>query len=221
MSRNILWINPLGNAFADEAIATAIRALKAPDTVAEVVSLSTSPSPDDLEFRSYGAVCYGDMLRTVHHAGLAGFDAAVIGCFYDPIIDDLREASGEMIVVGPCQASLQVASTLANRWSVLVPGQKEVIQATDNAHRYGYGRQLASVRALDLGGDDLLGTTPQAVASLVRAGRAAVDGDFAEALIIGCTLGASLRQAVQAELPVPIIDCVEASFSSAEHLATG
>jgi len=80
-----MWINPIGRSYADESTAESIRAIKSKKTQVEVVSLSTSPSPNDLEYRSYATLSHGDMLRVVRYAAGENYDAVVIGCFYDPI----------------------------------------------------------------------------------------------------------------------------------------
>lgn len=43
-----------------------------------------------LECRSYMGLMMGDTVRAVRHAAQNGYDAMVIGCFYDPGIEDAR-----------------------------------------------------------------------------------------------------------------------------------
>ena len=215
----IMWVNPVGKPYADEAIAALIRDIKSADAEVDVVSLNTSPSPVDLEYRAYEALFYTDIIHLVRHAANNRYDAAVIGCFYDPILADAREISGEMIVIGPCQASIQIMANLCNRFSVIVGSQKEVNQMHDNIHHYGYGRQLASIRAMGLSTSDFMYNkqiTEQAV--LQHAGEA-IKHDFAEGIILGCTLEYGYCRRLQEQLYVPVVDCVYAAYKTAEHLA--
>lgn len=215
----IMWINPLGRPDDDEAIAALIKDIKSNETEVEVVSLDTSPSPIDLEYRTYEALFYTDIIHLVRYAANNHYDAAVLGCFYDPIIADAREISGEMIVIGPCQASIQIMANLCNRFSVIVGSQKEVNQMHDNIHQYGYGRQLASIRAMNLTTTDFLHNKQITEQAMLQHAGEAVKHDFAEGIILGCTLESGYHRKLQEQLDVPVVDCVYAAYKTAEHLA--
>ncbi|MDE0157482.1 MAG: aspartate/glutamate racemase family protein [Gammaproteobacteria bacterium] len=215
----IMWINPLGRPDDDEAIAALIKGIKSTETEVEVVSLDTSPSPIDLEYRTYEALFYTDIIHLVRYAANNHYDAAVLGCFYDPIIADAREISGEMIVIGPCQASIQIMANLCNRFSVIVGSQKEVNQMHDNIHQYGYGRQLASIRAMNLTTTDFLHNKQITEQAMLQHAGEAVKHDFAEGIILGCTLESGYHRKLQEQLDVPVVDCVYAAYKTAEHLA--
>ena len=215
----IIWVNPLGRPYADEAIAALIRDIKSAEAEVDVVSLNTSPSPVDLEYRAYEALFYTDIIRLVRHAANNHYDAAVIGCFYDPILADAREISGEMVVVGPCQASIQIMANLCNRFSVIVGSQKEVNQMHDNIHHYGYGRQLASIRAMGLTTTDFLHNKQLTEQAMLQHAGEAIKHDFAEGIILGCTLEFGFYRRLQEQLDVPVVDSVYAAYKTAEHLA--
>ena len=215
----IMWINPLGRPDDDEAIAALIKGIKSTETEVEVVSLDTSPSPIDLEYRTYEALFYTDIIHLVRYAANNHYDAAVLGCFYDPIIADAREISGEMIVIGPCQASIQIMANLCNRFSVIVGSQKEVNQMHDNIHHYGYGRQLASIRPMNLTTTDFLHNKQITEQAMLQHAGEAVKHDFAEGIILGCTLESGYHRKLQEQLDVPVVDCVYAAYKTAEHLA--
>lgn len=215
----IMWVNPVGKPYADEGIAALIRDIKSAQAEVDVVSLNTSPSPVDLEYRAYEALFYTDIIRLVRHAADNRYDAAVIGCFYDPILADAREISGEMVVIGPCQASIQITVNLCNRFSVIVGSQKEVNQMHDNIHHYGYGRQLASIRAMGLTTTDFLHNRQITEQAMLQHATEAITHDFAEGIILGCTLEYGFYRQLQAQLDVPVVDCVYAAYKTAEHLA--
>ena len=60
--------------------------------------------------------------------------------------------------------------------------------------------------------------TPQPTCDLlIAAGRQAIDEDFAESLILGCTLETGCYKEMEAELGVPVIDPSIAAFKAAEH----
>lgn len=47
----------------------------------------------------------------------------------------------------------------------------------------------------------------------------AINRDFAEGIVLGCTLEFGFYRKLQEQLGVPVIDSVYASFKTAEHLA--
>src|SRR5262245_25061483 len=105
------------------------RRYKLPGTEVHIASI---PGADgrfrNAEYRAYEAVMARGVVRAAQAAALERFDALAIGCFYDVALHDAREMSGEMIVTASCEASCEIASTLANRFGVIVGWQKWVHQ---------------------------------------------------------------------------------------------
>src|SRR5262249_7094275 len=120
------WINPVGTADSDKPIADLIAPIKRPDTRVEVVSLQLDYPLDNLEYRTYEALVTGDIVRVTRDAAENGFDGVIIGCFYDTALLAAREISGDAVVVGPAQASVEIARNLANKFSVIVGARKWV-----------------------------------------------------------------------------------------------
>ena len=87
----ILWINPVGTADFDAPIGEFLSGAKTPGTEIDVVSLPRGPL--HLEYHYYEALILADTLHEIRRAELAGYDAAVIGCFYDPGLREARELS--------------------------------------------------------------------------------------------------------------------------------
>ncbi len=150
MGKRILWVNTVGWDAYDAPIADVLAHVKEPGTEIEVVSLALQATLTHVEYRAYEAVTYGEIVRLAHDGGRRGLDAMVIGCFYDPAIKEAREVSGAMAVVGPCMAAVQLATTLAERFSVIVTRRKCIGQMVDRIHELGAGRHLASMRSLDI-----------------------------------------------------------------------
>ncbi|MBC6402926.1 MAG: hydantoin racemase [Hyphomonadaceae bacterium] len=215
----IMWINPLGYDAYDQPMADFIAGIKRDDTQVDVVSLDVPGSPNHLEYRTYEGLMLGDTIRATREAAVNDYDAVVIGCFYDPGIEDAREISGEAVVVAPCQASVQIAANLANRFSVIVGREKWVGQMTERVTTYGYRDKLASMRAINLGASELQTDCGLTISRIMEAGRRAIEEDGAEALLLGCTCNFGLYRDVQAELGVPVIDPICAAFKMAEDLA--
>ena len=215
----ILWVNPLGNDEHDRPMADYMATIKSAETRVDTMSFRMTASPNHLEYRTYEALIIGDTVRAARHAAQSNYDAMVIGCFYDPGLEDAREISGDTVVVAPCQASVQIAANLCNRFSVIVGRDKWVEQMTERVNTYGYGSRLASMRSIEIAAYHLQDDCALTVSRILDAGRKAIEEDKAEALILGCTCTFGLFEAVQKELGVPVIDPICAALKTAEHLA--
>lgn len=158
-------------------------------------------------------------IATARNCAVSGIDAMVIGCFYDPALEEAREISGSTVVVAPCEACLTIASSLANRFSILVGRHKWIEQMRDRVDRYGMTRRLASFRSLDMGVDKFQEDHAMTRGRIIEQARRAVEEDHAEAIILGCTIEFGFFQEVQREVGVPVIDAVVGPFKQAEHLA--
>src|SRR5262249_56666151 len=142
------------------------------------------------------------VVRATRAAAREGFDALAIGCFYDIALHDAREISGEMMVTASCEASCEIAATLANRFGIIVGRQKWVHQMQAIVHDYGHRNRLTGLYPVDLGVTDFQKDHAETSRRLIAAGRKAVEQDKAEALILGCTMGIGFYRAVEEALGV-------------------
>ncbi|EKU83613.1 aspartate/glutamate racemase family protein [Massilia timonae] len=215
----VRWVNPIGISTYDASMAQLLHSIKHPDTTVEVVSFDMSPSPTNLEYRTYESLIHERTVAMARDAEQSGVDAMIIGCFYDPALEAAREISGGMVVVAPCGACLQVASNLSNRFSIIVGREKWIEQMTERVRYYGMESRLASMRPLGLGVDDFQRDPEVTRRRIIEEARCAVEEDRAEAIILGCTIEYGFFQEVQDAVGVPVIDAVIASFKQAEHMA--
>jgi allantoin racemase len=196
-----------------------IKSIVNSNTQVEVVSLDNPVKMDNLEYRYYESLIWGDIARVAYDADTSDVDAMVIGCFYDPALEDCREICQNTIVVAPCQASMQVAANVANKFSVIVGQVKWIEQMTERAHRYGFQNYLASMRSVDIAANALQCDTEYTTKRILEEGRKAMEEDHAEALILGCTCNFGLAEKVQDILGIPVIDPLIAAVKMAESLA--
>lgn len=216
----ILWINPINVDAYDLPMGEFIDTIRLPNTEVEVISFSGNIPLNNLEYRTFEAMTVADTVRAARYAAEENFDAAVIGCFYDPALEDAREISGNALVIAPCQASVQLAANLANNFSVIIGQEKWRTQMSERIHSYGYGSRLASMRSIDIAVPDLQKDCEYTAEKIIEAGRLAIDEDKAESLILGCTCTFGLFETVQKELQVPVIDPIVAAFKAAEFMGS-
>ena len=146
-TQKIMYLNPVGFDAYDAFFAEMIQKHKFPNSEVQVASLSPSVGKmDNLEYRTYNALIATDLIKATRQASVEGFDALIIGCFYDPFLLDSREISGDMIVVGPCYSSIEVALKLSNSFSVIIGQKKWQHEMQSTIVEYGFGEHLASFR---------------------------------------------------------------------------
>ncbi len=215
-NKRILFINPVGHNNWDSAIKDYLEEARSESTIVDVISLQKGPH--HLEYHYYEALIGVDLLNTIKWAEKDGYDAAVIGCFYDPFLEEAREICERMVVTAPAESSLQLASVLGDSFSIIVGRKKWIPAMRRNVLKYGYGEKLASFRSLELGVLDFHADECRTRNRLVEEARKAVEEDRAETIVLGCTMQFGFYRELQEMVGVPVIDVVLAPFKHAEFL---
>ena len=222
----VLYLNPIGISAYDDTFVNMIKTYREPDTHAYVASLDPEvvpPGMTDLEFRVYESCIINETVKAAVYADDHGLDAMVIGCFYDPALEDCREISNGPVIIAPCQAAISTALNLANTYSVIIGEWKWENQMKDTICRYGYDSQLVSFEALGLRVEDFHQNPDVTRQKLLQAAKQAAD-KRAEAIVLGCTLEVGFYKDIQDYLTsqgyaIPVIDCSIAAFKVAENAA--
>ncbi|MEP3279812.1 MAG: aspartate/glutamate racemase family protein [Stappiaceae bacterium] len=217
----VMFHNPVGTDLHDHLFAEALSAQRRPGTELHV----TSQRPENgafthIEFRAYEGRVTTGILQGVRAAQREGFDAFVIGCFYDTALQEARELSGDMIVTAPCIAACEIAASLSNRFGIIVGRRKWVGQMKSTVHEHGYSDRLSGFYDVKLGVNDFQKDHAETERRLLEAGREAIEEDYAECLILGCTLEVGFHKKLEDKLGVPVIDPSIAAFKRAEYAAT-
>ena len=189
----VLWLNPIGTDIFDRPIRDVLCSVKNEDTRVDVVSFGTGPK--HLEYRYYEALAIPEIVRAVRWAEGAGYDAAIIGCFYDPGLHDARSITDNIAVLAPCETCAHIAATMGYKFSIIVTEELCIPQMMDNLRSYGLGDKVASFKTLGMGVHELRRD---------------------EAVILGCPIQFGFHKSIQADLGVPVIDPVVATFKYAE-----
>jgi allantoin racemase len=216
MKHRILYIDPVGKGVVEEGLQF-LSGHRREDTELKVVILPRGP--EHLEYRYYEAMVLVDILHLVKEAEKAGFDAAIIGCFYDVGLQAAREVSERMPVIAPCEASTHLAATLRDKFSIIVGRRKWIPEMTENVIKYGMKERLASFRSVDLGVLDFHQDEEETARRFRKVAWEAVENDAAEVIILGCTATYGFHEQLQTELAMPVIDSMIASLKTAEFAA--
>ncbi|WP_252731302.1 aspartate/glutamate racemase family protein [Lentibacter algarum] len=208
-------INPNSTLSMTDQIGRASRRAASQET--EIDLSNGEGAPVSVEGYTDEALAVPAMLAAIRDAERRGAEAHVIACFDDPGLSAAREVAGAP-VVGICQAAVQVAVTLASRFSVVTTLSRSVPIIEDLVESYGGGRRCRRVRAVDLP-VLALEEDPECAYELIAAAvRAARDQDGAEAVVLGCAGMAEMCEQLTRETGVPVIDGVTAAVRQAEAL---
>lgn len=154
------------------------------------------------------------ILEKVKKAEEEGFDAVVIDCMGDPALSGARELV-DIPVVGPCQATMAVASTLGEKFSVVTVLESAVPIFTKKAKEYGYDNLMASVRYIDVPVLELEKRRKEVEEALIRESRKAIEEDDADTIILGCTGMIGMAKAIQDAIGLPVVDAGVTPFKYA------
>jgi allantoin racemase len=159
-----------------------------------------------------------------------GYDAAIIGCYADPGLQQARSVV-DMPVTGACESGMLLAQLLGNKFAAVTagPGWIPVIEA--NIRRYGFGERTVKnlpVRQFDLGQEmpaviDAYRGKPERLISLFEREALKCIEDGADVVIAGCCYVGPLFSLIGyrevANTGVPVIDPAAAALKLAETLA--
>jgi allantoin racemase len=216
----IMYLNPVGFDAYDAFFAEMIKKHKFPNSEIHVASLPSSVGlMDNLEYRTYNALIASDLIKATRQASIEGFNALIIGCFYDPFLLDSREISGDMVVVGPCHSSIEIALKLSNSFSVIIGQKKWQHEMQSTIIEYGFGDHLASFRDVAMTVSEFQVDHGLTEKKLMEAARLAIEEDGAESIILGCTLEFGFFEKIQNEFNIPVIDPSLAALKQAEQSA--
>lgn len=216
MSR-IAYVDPGPPGVDGKAILEELNRVKLSDTQVEYVTLERGP--EHLEYRYYEALIIPDLLHKLKELEKENFDAAVIGCFYDPGLSEGREILERMVITAPGEASFQFAATIGQSFSVIVGRAKWIPRVKENLFHYGMANKLASFKVLDMRVLDFHKDKEQTFNLMQKKCEEALKNDYAEAIILGCTMQFGFFDRLQKIIGVPVIDSLIISLKYAELLA--
>lgn len=183
----------------------------------EVDSVGIERGPSSIECRYDEILAIPEIVKRVKEAEEEGIDACVVNCFGDPGVRASREVAN-IPVLGPCEASLHVASTMCDKFSVITVLSSVASLIEENARIYGLSDKLVSVRAVDIPVLDLHQDNETTAKALHKEGKKALEEDSAEVLILGCTGMTGMAERLSKELGVDVIDPLPTAVKFAEML---
>jgi len=212
----IVYIDPVGPEGACHSLKEELKGIKHKETEVEFIHLNRGPR--HLEYRYYESLIVPDLLHIIKDLEKKNYDAAIIGCFYDPGLLAAKEISNRIIITAPAEASLHLAATLGYKFSIIVGREKWIPRMMENIEFYGLKDKLASFKTLGLGALEFNKDEVFTKKKLKEKAIEAVEQDRAEVIVLGCTMQFGFYKELQEYIKVPVIDPVIASFKYAEYL---
>jgi allantoin racemase len=208
----VLVVNPVGTDRWDESDKRLFTSYASPETVVDVVSLDAGP--ESVESRR----AYVEVLPLIVKKTLKlykEYDGVIINCFLDPAVDALNSLLN-VPVVGPCAASLALASILNWKIGIVTVGDaNDMIE--ERIRMLGYENRAKSIRSIGIHVVDLDRDVEKTKMALVKECRKALD-DGAKIIVLGCTGLAGLNEFVQNQLNVTVIDPAAAALKVLEAM---
>ena len=209
--RKIAILNPNSTAYMTGDMAGFAR--QALGDAWDVLALTNTAGPASIQSAEDGDMALPGLIEIFHQAISQGVEAAIIGCFDDTGLEQLRDLD-LVPVIGLGQASCLFASVHAARFSIVTTTQGSVPVIEQNVSALGLsGRcvsvQAANVQVLHLSSGD------EAQRSVVQAVERTAKADQVGTLILGCAGMAAMADDVAAETGFRIINPVTSAAALA------
>jgi allantoin racemase len=210
----IMIVNPNTATAMTEAIVAAARRVASPGTTllggTPVSGVSAVESNVDEVWGSVG------VLEQVHRGERLGVHGYLVACFGDTGVAAAKElAAGP--VVGMTEAALLTAALIATRFTVVTMPRRTREQSHRVVRALGLEHRCA-IRAVDVGVAEVAGGSAHLLDVFAEQGRAALDEDGAEAVVLGCAGLTELVEPLTDALGVPVVEGVAAGVRLVESL---
>lgn len=214
----ILIINP-DYGMTQEEMALRCRILEeytAPDTQLAMVC----PQSSGVELNSALDVVLAapEIVQLAADGQNAGFDAVVLYCFSDPVIDACREAL-RIPVIGGAQASCLAALNVCRSFGVILADEARLPEKKLFLRTLGINpERIGQIAAVNLNGISPWADRETTFKKLLACGQKMMRETHTEAIVLGCLSFLGLAEPLSRVLGIPVIDPAIAAVTTAESI---
>lgn len=214
----ILIINP-DYGMTQEEMALRCRILEeytAPDTQLAMVC----PQSSGVELNSALDVVLAapEIVQLAADGQNAGFDAVVLYCFSDPVIDACREAL-RIPVIGGAQASCLAALNVCRSFGVILADDARLPEKKLFLRTLGVSpERIGQIAAVNLNGISPWADRETTFKKLLACGQKMMRETHTEAIVLGCLSFLGLAEPLSRVLGIPVIDPAVAAVTTAESI---
>lgn len=214
----ILIINP-DYGMTQEEMALRCRILEeytAPDTQLAMVC----PQNSGVELNSALDVVLAapEIVQLAADGQNAGFEAVVLYCFSDPVIDACREAL-RIPVIGGAQASCLAALNVCRSFGVILADEARLPEKKLFLRTLGVSpERIGQIAAVNLNGISPWADRETTFKKLLACGQKMMRDTHTEAIVLGCLSFLGLAEPLSRVLGIPVIDPAVAAVTTAESI---
>lgn len=214
----ILIINP-DYGMTQEEMALRCRILEeytAPDTQLAMVC----PQNSGVELNSALDVVLAapEIVQLAADGQNAGFDAVVLYCFSDPVIDACREAL-RIPVIGGAQASCLAALNVCRSFGIILADEARLPEKKLFLRRLGVSpERIGQIAAVNLNGISPWADRETTFKKLLACGQKMMRETHTESIVLGCLSFLGLAEPLSRVLGIPVIDPAVAAVTTAESI---
>lgn len=214
----ILIINP-DYGMTQEEMALRCRILEeytAPDTQLAMVC----PQNSGVELNSALDVVLAapEIVQLAADGQNAGFDAVVLYCFSDPVIDACREAL-RIPVIGGAQASCLAALNVCRSFGIILADEARLPEKKLFLRTLGVSpERIGQIAAVNLNGISPWADREITFKKLLACGQKMMRDTHTEAIVLGCLSFLGLAEPLSRVLGIPVIDPAIAAVTTAESI---
>lgn len=211
----ILIINP-DYGMTQEEMALRCRILEeytAPDTQLAMVC----PQNSGVELNSALDVVLAapEIVQLAADGQNAGFEAVVLYCFSDPVIDACREAL-RIPVIGGAQASCLAALNVCRSFGVILADEARLPEKKLFLRTLGVSpERIGQIAAVNLNGISPWADRETTFKKLLACGQKMMRETHTEAIVLGCLSFLGLAEPLSRVLGIPVIDPAVAAVTTA------
>lgn len=148
----------------------------------------------------------------------AGFDAVVLYCFSDPVIDACREAL-RIPVIGGAQASCLAALNVCRSFGVILADEARLPEKKLFLRTLGVSpERIVQIAAVNLNGISPWADRETTFKKLLACGQKMMRETHTEAIVLGCLSFLGLAEPLSRVLGIPVIDPAVAAVTTAESI---
>jgi len=212
----ILVVNPVGHSMWDATDLEIYRSYASPHT--EIVVKSLPRGPRTVETLDAYFEAEKETVSFVLE-NYRGFSGIIINCFLEPGVSFLKKKlSGQVVVVGPAEASLSYARVYGDIAVVSVGASVEGLELIrERIRALGFEKRVVSVSGIPLGVIDIDVDKKRTIELLVAESKKAILAG-ADVIVLGCTGLAGLAKIIEREVGMPVIDPAWASIKLLETI---
>jgi allantoin racemase len=207
---DILVINPNSNPAVTAGLEAALATLRLADGPS-IRCMTLAEGPFGIETQKDVEQVTLPLRRLVEQDNAA--DAFVIACFSDPGLHVCREATRRP-VFGINECGVLTALSRGDRFGIIAIAAKSVGRHRRYLRQMGLDGRLAGERALEMSVAETA-SGEGTFARMETVGRALIEQDGADVVVMGCAGMARHRRPLEAALGVPVIDPTQAAVAMA------